>query len=203
MPQAPECVALPGVLGQARQENPEVAVDELLASRSEVDTDIKKDTLRKRMEKRGWQFDGKGKWGVPRTLNVHIVEHQKMHTQGVFIGEVDEGVYQTLTANELVPTVQRYDPDKPVVAEPWADVVELAKRVAELKNSKTEYLDVRGPGRHGIRRIQQMCFVIEPGRPDDASAAARLIAETDVALFAFCYTYPVVLAHCKSRRDGR
>jgi ribosomal protein S18 acetylase RimI-like enzyme len=31
-----------------------------------------------------------------------------------------------------------------------------------------------------------MCFVIEPGRPDDASAAARLIAETDVALFTFC-----------------
>jgi ribosomal protein S18 acetylase RimI-like enzyme len=31
-----------------------------------------------------------------------------------------------------------------------------------------------------------MCIVIEPGRPDDASAAARLIAETDVALFTFC-----------------
>jgi ribosomal protein S18 acetylase RimI-like enzyme len=33
-----------------------------------------------------------------------------------------------------------------------------------------------------------MCFVIEPGRRDDAdaSAAARLIAETDVALFTFC-----------------
>ena len=31
-----------------------------------------------------------------------------------------------------------------------------------------------------------MCFVIEPGRPDDAPAAARLIAETDVALFTFC-----------------
>ena len=31
-----------------------------------------------------------------------------------------------------------------------------------------------------------MCFVIEPGSPDDAPAAARLIAETDVALFTFC-----------------
>jgi ribosomal protein S18 acetylase RimI-like enzyme len=31
-----------------------------------------------------------------------------------------------------------------------------------------------------------MCFVIEPGRPDDAPEAARLIAETDVALFTFC-----------------
>ena len=31
-----------------------------------------------------------------------------------------------------------------------------------------------------------MCFVIEPGHPDDAPAAARLIAETDVALFTFC-----------------
>jgi ribosomal protein S18 acetylase RimI-like enzyme len=31
-----------------------------------------------------------------------------------------------------------------------------------------------------------MCFVIEPGRPDDAPEAARLIAETDIALFTFC-----------------
>jgi ribosomal protein S18 acetylase RimI-like enzyme len=31
-----------------------------------------------------------------------------------------------------------------------------------------------------------MCFVIEPGRPDDAPAAARLIADTDLALFTFC-----------------
>ena len=31
-----------------------------------------------------------------------------------------------------------------------------------------------------------MCLIIEPGRPDDAPAAARLIAETDVALFTFC-----------------
>jgi ribosomal protein S18 acetylase RimI-like enzyme len=31
-----------------------------------------------------------------------------------------------------------------------------------------------------------MYFVIEPGRPEDAPAAARLIAATDVALFTFC-----------------
>jgi ribosomal protein S18 acetylase RimI-like enzyme len=31
-----------------------------------------------------------------------------------------------------------------------------------------------------------MCFIIEPGCPDDGPAAARLIAETDVALFTFC-----------------
>jgi ribosomal protein S18 acetylase RimI-like enzyme len=31
-----------------------------------------------------------------------------------------------------------------------------------------------------------MCFVIKPGRPEDAPAAARLIAATDVALFTFC-----------------
>ena len=31
-----------------------------------------------------------------------------------------------------------------------------------------------------------MCFVIEPGRLDDAQVAAQLIAETDVALFTFC-----------------
>jgi ribosomal protein S18 acetylase RimI-like enzyme len=31
-----------------------------------------------------------------------------------------------------------------------------------------------------------MCLLIEAGRPDDAPAAARLIAETDVALFTFC-----------------
>src|SRR5262245_4573989 len=37
-----------------------------------------------------------------------------------------------------------------------------------------------------MRGILLMCFVIEPGRPEDASEAARLIAETDVDLFTFC-----------------
>ena len=98
----------------------------------EVNTNINKEILHKRMENRGWSFDSPGKFGVPRGMKIYIVDKQNIRSTGTFVLDMNQGVFAPLLVSEKIPASLRVDPGKAVVPDPWASVVELKQRLTAL-----------------------------------------------------------------------